>query len=121
MKEVNKLIGILIIVLTLISCEFKTIANFKITNNCSTEIDSLVIYPNENADEKYISLKPRETVEYKVDMTNIGRVDGDYLISYKINNQSISQEFGYYSNGYPLEELIIIEIEEDSIIFDFGY
>ncbi|MBC2844815.1 hypothetical protein [Winogradskyella flava] len=107
---------ILVILLILSSCNNKVEAIFKISNQTGFEIDSLKIEPMVIQDGKYISLKPEEEIKYSSDMTGIAKIDGNYRISYHQNGETIVKDFGYYTNGYPLEDLTIIEILSDTIL-----
>jgi len=52
-------------------------------------------------------------------MTNIADADGDYKLDYKFDTSNFESEtFRYYTNGYQIEEKIIIIFEIDSIIYD---
>jgi hypothetical protein len=117
----NKLFGILIFFLALISCNNRVIADFEITNNTGIKIDSLKIEPMVIIDGKYISLNPNEKTEYEADMTGIAKIDGSYRLSYKKNGELIVKDFGYYTNGYPTEKLTRIVIEKDTIKFDVEF
>ena len=52
-------------------------------------------------------------------MTNLPKVDGDYLLTFKKNqaNKEIKR-FGYFTNGYPLEEITKIQIDKDTVLID---
>ena len=115
-KMIKYIIGFFITVSTLISCNNKEVAEFKITNNTDYKIDSLKIEPNIIETGKYISLKKGEEVKYKSDMTTIAKTDGAYQISFLINGKNKKQVFGYYTNGYPLEKITEIKIEKDTIL-----
>ena len=110
------IIAISIIILT--SCNKQVTTAFEITNNSGIKIDSLKIEPMVVSTGKFISLKPNEKADYKVDMTGIAKVDGSYRLSYKQNGETIIRNFGYYSNGYPSDNLTRIEIEKDTLKFD---
>ncbi len=112
------LIGMILILLTLTSCNNRVIADFEITNSTGIKIDSLKIEPMVVSEGKFISLKPNEKVEYKADMTGIAKVDGSYRLSYQQNGETIIKDFGYYSNGYPSDYLTRIEIEKDTLRFE---
>mgnify|MGYP006101046779 CR=1 FL=1 len=114
----GNLIGILLVFLTLTSCNNRVIAEFEITNSTGIEIDSLKIEPMVVSEGKFISLKPNEKSEYKADMTGISKIDGSYRLSYQQNGETIIKDFGYYSNGYPSDYLTRIEIEKDTVKFD---
>jgi len=98
------------------SCNDRVIGEFKITNHTLHRIDSLAIEPNRDLTSKYISLEPGETFIYKADMTDIPKVDGSYLLSYRLNKTNVHKGFGYFTNGYPLGTVLSIEIQSDSTI-----
>tara|TARA_B100001778_G_scaffold317526_1_gene305287 strand:+ start:338 stop:712 length:375 start_codon:yes stop_codon:yes gene_type:complete len=117
----NKLYQFLLVAsIVLTSCEADIEAKFEITNHTNTTIDSINIKsfdhsPNEN----FITLEAGESKVYWLNMSNLPKVDGDYLLSYKQNkNSSKIKRFGYYTNGYPTEKLTEIEILGDSIIIN---
>ncbi|SZD73861.1 Uncharacterised protein [Candidatus Ornithobacterium hominis] len=111
-------IGLLITVF--FSCETETIAKFEIENNTSTTIDSLRIVPNGYESDYYISLSSGQLKKYDCNMTDIADVDGDYRLDYKfVTSLFETKTFGYYTNGYPIEKLIRISIETDTIIVDY--
>lgn len=117
----NKLIGIIVLFFTLTSCSNRVTADFEITNKTGLKIDSLNIEPMVVSEGKYISLNTNEKVEYKADMTGITKTDGSYRLSYKQNGETIIKGFGYYSNGYPSEKITRIEIEKDTLKFDYEF
>jgi hypothetical protein len=108
--------------LTLIfySCNSKVEAIFEIQNSTNQIIDSLTIQPDEKKDNK-IRIEPNSKVTLKTDMTKIQKVDGGYLLSFKSNNTLRILNFGYYSNGYPLESITRIKIHSDTIIIKQEY
>ena len=76
------------------------------------------IIPSGYESDYFISIEPNQIKEYIVDMTNIAESDGDYQLDYKFDTSSFSSmAFGYYTNGYPLEELTRITIKSDSVKF----
>ncbi len=108
-------------VLLVSSCNKKIEVNadFEIINNTSSTIDSLYIKPNKQI--KFISVKSKELKTYKTDMSDIARVDGNYLLKYKLEGKDKIKHFGYYSNGIPMEKITVIKIDVDTIIFDFKH
>ncbi|SFJ67101.1 hypothetical protein [Olleya namhaensis] len=114
----GNLIRIILILLTLTSCNNRVIADFEIINSTGIKIDSLKIEPMVVSEGKFISLKPNEKAEYKADMTGIAKVDGSYMLSYQQNGETFIKNFGYYSNGYPSDYLTRIEIEKDTLKFE---
>lgn len=110
-------IGFLTILIT--SCEKETIGKFEIENQTNNMIDSLRIVPNGYESDYYISISPGEIKKYDCNMTDIGDADGEYKLDYKFDTSSfVSEIFGYYTNGYQIEEKIIIIIKTDSLIYD---
>jgi hypothetical protein len=103
------------------SCNNEIIAKFEITNKTYTIIDSLNISSFDyQINKNYINLKPGETKEYFLDLTDLPKVDGDYFLRfiYLDSNKKESERFGYYTNGYPLEKLIQIKISRDTIAYN---
>ena len=118
MKKLYIFISIPVLSLILLSCNNKVIANFEITNETDFSIDSLKIEPMVITDGKYISLNNNETIAYEVDMTGIVKTDGSYKLSYYLNGKTIIKDFGYYTNGYPIENLIEVTVLNDTILFN---
>jgi len=53
-------------------------------------------------------------------MSDIPAHDGDYTLEYKLQEEDLNQvTFGYYTNGYALEDRITIEISKDTIIYRY--
>jgi hypothetical protein len=103
--------------LSLSSCTSRVTVQFEIINNSGNDIDSLVIEPTIiNEKKKYISIKQSRKATYATDMTGIAKVDGAYSIFYVSNDKKKLFNFGYYTNGYPLEKKMSINIESDTIL-----
>ena len=110
---------LLIIITIFISCNYiSDEIKFKITNNSNFVIDSLKIQPDVNIN-KYINLKLDESKFYLLTIPDSIKSDGCYLLKFKINNKNISTCFGYFTNGFPLDEEIKIIIENDTIKYDY--
>jgi hypothetical protein len=109
-----------ILMLTLGSCQIDNKAKFEITNTTENPIDSINIksYDHE-INPNYLKLESGESRIYWFNMNNIPTVDGDYLLRFKrMTNKIESERFGYFTNGYPLEEITKIEILKDTVIID---
>ena len=67
----------------------------------------------------FIHLEPGESQTYWLDMKELPKVDGDYLLTFKRNqtNKEVKR-FGYFMNGYPLEKITKIQIGKDTVIID---
>ena len=117
---------ILLTILTLIllgSCQrnIRDIkAKFEISNMTDQSIDSINIKPfDHESNSNFIHLEPGESQVYWLEMTELPKVDGDYLLTFKRNqNNKQIKRFGYFTNGYPLEEITKIQIEKDTVIID---
>lgn len=116
---IQKLLTIGFLILVITSCEKETIGHFEIENRTKNTIDSLRIVPNGYESDFYISISPGEIKKYDCNMTDIADTDGDYKLDYKFDTSNfVSETFGYYTNGYQIEEKITIIFEIDSIIYD---
>ncbi|WP_420551483.1 hypothetical protein [Tenacibaculum aiptasiae] len=114
-----KKIALLILVVVFASCHFcGSKVEFEIVNNTEFVIDSLNIVPNSEKPLKNITLKPYQKSMYVVDMSDIPPIDGSYNLSYKMNNEFVNKNYGYYSNGIPLEEYVVVTIEKDTVTFN---
>ncbi len=108
----------------LTSCQYEIKAKFEITNRTDTVIDSINIKSNDHENiSDYIKLEKDEIKIYFMDMTDLPKVDGDYLLTYKPQNTGVSQfeRFGYFTNGYPLEDITRIIIKTDTVIIEQIY
>ncbi|MET6989295.1 hypothetical protein [Sediminicola arcticus] len=114
-------IGIIASLVTFISCEPKVIADFEITNNSGSRIDSLKIGGKKAYNTSFISIRPNEKAHYKADMTSAIQTDSSYIISYKQNNETILLPFQYFINRYPNNKLILIDIQKDTLSMDIEF
>ena len=102
----------------LISCQREVKAKFEITNNTDNVIDSINIRSFDNeSNPNYLRLTSGQCQTYWLDMTNLPKVDGDYLLTYK-GYMYKTIRFGYFSNGSPMEKVIKIKIENDTVIIE---
>ena len=114
----KSLIIIFILTISLSSCQTEINAIFEITNNTENTIDSINIKSFDHGlNPIYLKLKPNESQTYSLNMSDLPKVDGDYLLTYKTNKIN-SERFGYFTNGYPLEDRTEIKIQKDTIIID---
>lgn len=102
------------------SCQNEIKAKFEIKNMTNETIDSINIKSfDHQRNSEFIKIKPGQMKTYWLDMTGIPKVDGDYLLTLKQeNNHKEVTRFGYFTNGYSLEEVTKIRIEKDTIIID---
>ncbi len=113
-----KNIVLLILVFFFTSCYFNNYkVEFEIINNTEFAIDSLKILPNSDKSLNYMSLKPHQKRSYVIDMFNVPAIDGSYNLKFKLNDEFVDENYGYYSNGTPLDEYIVVTIEKDKVTF----
>jgi len=115
----QKILTIGFLVFLIVSCEKETIGHFEIENRSNNTIDSLRIVPSGYESDYYISISSGEIKYYDCNMTDIADADGEYKLGYKFDTSNfVSETFGYYTNGYQIEEKIITIFESDSILYD---
>ncbi|QLG45213.1 hypothetical protein [Costertonia aggregata] len=114
----KKTVTLTVILVSLLSCNFKSTALFELKNESGYQIDSLKIEASGVANTNYVTIASGGALDYEVDMTHTPKTDGHYIITYIIHGKSKSTPFGYYTNGTPLEVLQKIKITKDSLIFD---
>lgn len=117
-EDMGKTIILLTVLCIVFSCSFGDNAEFKITNSSNERIDSISIKTSEESIfDSFISIESGETSEYYIDMTDLPTVEGQYSLSFKrASSDSFEiKDFGYFTNGNPLEKLIRIFIEQDSV------
>ena len=94
-------------------------SNYEIENRTEWTLDSFQIVPNGYKNENYIEIPAKATRKFITDMSTIKKIDGHYDLSFKKGSgQNEFMEFGYYTNGYPLEKVTRIVIEQDTIIIN---
>ncbi|MBC3844839.1 hypothetical protein H8K90_00470 [Winogradskyella echinorum] len=115
MKKSSSLLLTVIFLIT-ISCSLNK-GKFTITNDSDFDIDSLSIIPDSK--KKLIALKKGDIVNHSILMDEV-KSDGRYYLSFKKSgtNQIVSQGFGYYTNGYQIEDVINIRILNDTILIN---
>ena len=91
-------------------------AFFHIKNNSKANVTNIVISvsDNQNVKSTKINLPTGKSGDLNLDLTK-SQVDGCYIITYVYNGLSFKKQFGYYSNGYPLEKHHKILINGDKI------
>lgn len=116
----NSLI-ISLLILLISSCGRNSV-EFNVQNKTNTKIDSIAIYVRGSQNNHaYFSLIPNESKTYILDMRNIGMGDGSYRIDYQLTAPQINKimHFGYFTSGSSQNELINIELERDTILFEY--
>ncbi|MNE60545.1 hypothetical protein D3C80_1556940 [compost metagenome] len=105
----------IILIFFVISCNRYGI-DFEIHNDDVRTIDSIIISNGFNI-SKSLSLKPQEETLVFLDFKeNNTHSDGNFFIKYYINAEQKLKTFGYYSNGIPSTDKVIIEIKKDTLL-----
>ena len=88
--------------------------NFTIINKTGFTLDFVNVFPDTS---NYKTIAIGDSLDYKCDMTNLPKVDGNYVIHFieTEHKRLKSYKFGYYTNGSPIETEIRILIFPDSI------
>ena len=121
-KTNSLVIGLGMLVVLMAGCDRKVTARFELINSTNFVLDSVRNIPNGYENNKYITLAVNEKMEYLVDMSGIAKTDGAYQLNY-IDKAGLMKtlNFGYYTNGYPLESITQIRVETDTVIFNFDF
>jgi hypothetical protein len=63
------------------------------------------------------ALKPQQKVNLAFDFADVSKTDGSYQFSYKLagSADTLTQTFGYYTNGYPVDQQISLTVYDDSL------
>ena len=118
----NLRILILIIITTLISCNFKKNGiTSKIKNSSNESIINVTFLSDENSKLEFSKIEPNQFVEEFLDMTNNHKGDGAYKLKFERENGKKEQHiFGYYSNGGALNREVFCEIKNDTVFIKFN-
>ena len=96
--------------------------SFRVTNNTQNNIDFLILSTDKDQGKSLTYKIPKgSSIDSKVDFKGVDRTDGAYKMKYKFSQSkdTLFEQFGYYTNGYPLEKELIINIYADSISMKF--
>ncbi len=89
--------------------------DFTIQNDNDIPLNNLMVYlsyePQINTGVYFFESNDNKTIQ--LDMENATEVDGSYTIKYMLNGESQEYALGYYTNGYPLDEVITITIDSE--------
>jgi hypothetical protein len=118
----NLRILILIIITTLISCNFKKNGiTSKIKNSFNESIINVTFLSDENSKLEFSKIEPNQFVEEFLDMTNNHKGDGAYKLKFERENGKKEQIiFGYYTNGVALNRKVFCEIKSDTVLIKFN-
>jgi len=90
---------------------------FELENNTGYQITDIEIFITNDStiSDSVGTIENEEKKEIILDMCTAEVVDGSYSITYKLSNEINNKTFGYYTNGYPLEEKIKIYISKTGL------
>jgi len=104
----------------LLSCSKSDQIEFIVENDTDVQIDSVRVYPSMYPTGYFHTIPSGKEQSIITDMSDIPAHDGDYTLEYKLQEEDLNQvTFGYYTNGYALEDRITIEISKDTIIYRY--
>lgn len=94
----------------------------EIVNNSDFQIKNIIFKTSENLDSiKIQTLKPKEKFSAFLSMSK-NKSDGSYILEFiDKENKKNHRNSGYYTNGYSLNHLIEIEVENDTTLVKFDY
>ena len=117
-----RILILILIITTLISCNFKKNGiTSKIKNSSNKTIINVTFLSYENSILLYSKIEPFQFVEEFLDMTNNHKVDGAYKLKFERENGKKEQIiFGYYSNGGALNREVFCEIKNDTVLIKFN-
>ena len=112
----------MLIITTLISCNFKKNGiTSKIKNSSNETIINVTFLSDENSKLEFSKIEPNQFVEEFLDMTNNHKGDGAYKLKFERENGKKEQIiFGYYSNGGALNREVFCEIKNDTVLIKFN-
>ena len=106
---------ILIFLCGLISCHNNTSMKFEVTNKSMDLIKNVQISCTGSKDIETSEFDKQNKIKYRLDMSNIPKTDGSYKVVFNRDGEMESKVFGYYTNGYPINNKYEILILENNI------
>ena len=117
-----RILTLILIITTLISCNFKKNGiTSKIKNSSNESIINVTFLSDENSKLEFSKIEPNQFVEEFLDMTNNHKGDGAYKLKFERENGKKEQIiFGYYTNGVALNRKVFCEIKSDTVLIKFN-
>ena len=117
-----RILILMLIITTLISCNFKKNGiTSKIKNSSNESIINVTFLSDENSKLEFSKIEPNQFVEEFLDMTNNHKGDGAYKLKFERENGKKEQIiFGYYTNGVALNRKVFCEIKSDTVLIKFN-
>lgn len=107
-------------ILILFGCNYKKMP-MTICNQSGKSIEKIKAMTfNEESQTPNFSLNTDECKKIKLDMSDITLSDGSFLLAIEANSKLSKNKFGYYTNGWPSERKIEVDIiNRDSLTYRF--
>ena len=117
-----RILILILIITTLISCNFKKNGiTSKLKNSSNETIINVTFLSDENSKLEFSKIEPNQFVEEFLDMTNNHKGDGAYKLKFERENGKKEQIiFGYYTNGVALNREVFCEIKNDTVLIKFN-
>lgn len=88
--------------------------DFKIINNTNSLLKEIKI--SNGINNIYIeNLDSKQTKNIVLEFKNVPKIDGGYQLNYMSNSKNNIKNFGYYSNGIPIDKSFYIDIRKDTV------
>jgi len=114
-KKVMKRL-LIILTLSLVSCDNKFGVELIIHNESTQTIDSLRVSTSDKMSTiKLTDIKKGQEKKDFLDMSETVQADGHYTMELNTKRATKTKNIGYYTNGIPLDERIDIFVTDDSI------
>ena len=109
-----------ILILSLVSCDNRNGVEFIVHNESQGTIDSVRISTGDKKSTiKLFDIQKGLTKEDFLDMRDILKIDGHYILEITASGQTRTNDFGYYTNGFSLDKGIDIYFMADTIIYKY--
>ena len=117
-----RILTLILIITTLISCNFKKNGiTSKLKNSSNETIINVTFLSDENSKLEFSKIEPNQFVEEFLDMTNNHKGDCAYKLKFERENGKKEQIiFGYYTNGVALNRKVFCEIKNDTVLIKFN-
>jgi hypothetical protein len=120
MKKPVKVVLTGMLFFVFVSCvreEREDVVDVEITNYTDEWISVRLSTHNQEAGTREGTIAPFEVLNAKLDFSNVAKTDGSYSLQFKYadSDETIKKDFGYYTNGFPLDSMFYISIYTDSV------
>jgi len=99
----------------IISCGISPTMNFEVINHSKENISNIQITATGSSEIETIEFNNDNKLDYELDMSDVPKTDGAYMIEFIRDGEIENKTFGYYTNGYPVNSKYIIDITDNEI------